>query len=91
MISILKDVWKFLWNIVTIVKAWILETKEEHKFTNVLIPIIAAGVVLLSYSGIMFTGSNWRTLALWSVLIWIGMNVQGLISVFKKLKKDNKI
>lgn len=91
MISILKDAWKFLWNIITIVKAWILETKEEHKFTNVLIPIIAAGVVLLSYLGVMFTGNNWRTLALYSFIFWLGMNVQGLISVFKKLKRENKI
>lgn len=87
--SIVKDAWIFVTKFFTIVKAWVIETKEEHKFTNVLIPIIAIAVIIASYSGLLFTWAPWRTMALWGIIFWLGQQTQGVISVFKKLKKQN--
>jgi hypothetical protein len=87
--NVIRDSWLFIINIFVIVKAWIVETKEEHKFTNVLVPIIVLGVFFFSYLGIIFEGRNWRTVAFWVFIFWLGQQTQGIISIFKKLKKQN--
>lgn len=87
--NVITDIWLFTLRFWTVVKAWIDETRKEHKFTNVLMPIIAVAVILFSFLGIIFVGVGWRTLALWVLIFWLGQQTQGLISVFKKLKKQN--
>ena len=88
--TIIVDAWTFIRRFWTIVKGWVNETREEHKFTNVLAPIIAIAVIVFSFLGFLFQGTGWRTLALYVIIFWCGQQTQGLISVFKKLKKQNK-
>lgn len=86
--TIIKDALTFIRRFWTIVKGWVIETKAEHKFTNILAPIIAIGVIVLSFLGFVFQGTGWRTVGLYVIIFWLGQQTQGLISVFKKLKKE---
>ena len=82
------DALLFIKNLFTIIKGWVTETRLDHKFTNVLMPIIAVVVILFSFLGFIFQGYAWRTIALWVLIFWCGQQTQGLISVFKRLKKE---
>ena len=87
--TIIKDIITFLRHFWSIVKEWVLETRDEHAFTNVLIPIICVLVLLMHYFGILFTG-GFHEFTAWALFfVWVGMNLQGLKSVYKKLKEKN--
>jgi len=81
--GILNDIITFLKRFWTIVFDWFMETIQKHKFTNVLVPIISIVAMVI------FRGKFWDVVGFSTIFFWAGMNVQGLISVFKELKKKN--
>lgn len=87
--TIIVNAWTFIRRFWTIVEGRVNETREEHKFKNSLAPIIAIDLIIFGFLGFVFQGIGWRTLALYVIIFWCGQQTQALISVFKKLKKQN--
>lgn len=81
--EIIRDILTFIRRFWSIIWGWITATIQKHKFKNAIMLAIAFGFWFL------LKGGFWAHLGWATFYIWIGMNVESILSVYQELKKKN--
>lgn len=81
--TILNDIITFIKKFWTIIFMWITDMIIQYKFKNTLMLAIAFGFWFL------LKGGFWAHLGWATFYIWIGINIEAIINVYKELKEEN--
>lgn len=80
--TVVNDVVTFIRKFWTIVTKFVKDTFIKYKFKNALM----LGIAL--YFWFLLSGELWAKLGWITFWIWVGTNVEGLLAVYRELKKE---
>lgn len=81
--DILNDIVKFLKKFWTVIGTWIMSVILKYKFKNALM----LGIAFWFWFGM--AGGFWAHLGWATFYIWIGINLESIMTVFRELRDKN--
>jgi hypothetical protein len=81
--TVINDIVLFIKKFWSIIGGWIMAVIFKYKFKNALMLAIA----LVFFFG--FHGKFWAHLGFMTLYIWIGINIEQILSVYRELKEKN--
>jgi hypothetical protein len=81
--TVINDIVTFIKRFWTIIWGWAVSVVLRYKFKNLLMLAIA----LWFFFGMQ--GSFWTHLGFMTLYIWIGINIEQILSVYRELKEKN--